>query len=103
MMLNMKTFNDHKLQVQQFINMNLEKEVTTDTKYKVSGIYMIYINNFSSESVVPIYIGRAEDIQGRYKQHFEEILALNRLSSEEYKSYFFSKSSSFYEGKFKSY
>ena len=98
----MKTFNDHKLQVQQFIHMNLDKEVTTDTKYKVSGIYMIYINNFSSESVIPIYIGRAEDIQGRFKQHFEEILALNRLSSEEYKNYFFSKSTSFYEGKFKS-
>lgn len=99
---NKKAFDDIKYQVQQFIHMNLFNEVTADTKYKTPGIYMIYIDNFSSEKVIPIYIGRANDIQTRYKQHFEEIIALNRLSSEEYKEYFFSKSYSFYEGKFKS-
>ncbi|MBR8645140.1 hypothetical protein KEH51_15735 [[Brevibacterium] frigoritolerans] len=62
---------------------------------------MIYIDNFTSEEIVPFYIGQAKDIQRRYKQHFEEILALNRLSYEEYKNYFYSGSSSYYEGKFK--
>lgn len=97
-----KVFNDIKYQVQQVININESNEVTADTKYRTSGIYMIYIDNFSSEKIIPIYIGRANDIQTRYKQHFQEIIALNRLSSEEYKEYFFSKSYSFYEGKFKS-
>ena len=97
-----RKIEDVKLQVQQLIKLNSDNEITVDTKRKISGIYMIYINNFSSENVVPIYIGRSVDIQRRYKKHLGEILALNRLSSEEYHKYFFSKSYSFYEGKFKS-
>ncbi|GIN88447.1 hypothetical protein J6TS2_48330 [Heyndrickxia sporothermodurans] len=88
-------------QVKQLIQENLYREVTPKTKHNISGIYMIYIDNFTSEKIIPIYIGQAKDIQKRYKQHFSEILALNRLSYEEYNKYFFSKSSSFYEGKFK--
>ncbi|MGK7378339.1 excinuclease ABC subunit C [Planococcus sp. 1R117A] len=97
-----RKIEDVELQVQQLIQMNSNIEVTADTKHKISGIYMIYINNFSSETVVPIYIGRSVDIQKRYKEHLVEVLALNRLSSEEYHKYFFSKSRSLYERKFKS-
>lgn len=102
MEINTINIEDVKLQFHHLIQKNSAKEVTTETKYKISGIYMIYINNFSSDTIIPMYIGRSEDIQKRYKQHFEEILALNRLSSEEYHKYFFSKAYSFYEGKFKS-
>ncbi|MGG1398963.1 excinuclease ABC subunit C [Bacillus salipaludis] len=98
---NVKEIDDIKYQVKQLIQDNLYREVTSETKHNISGIYMIYINNFTSEKIVPIYIGKAKDIQIRYKQHFEEILALNRLSYDEYHKYFFSKNSSFYEGKFK--
>lgn len=99
---NTMNIEDIRSQVQQLIQQNANIEVTTNTKHKISGIYMIYIDNFSSETIVPIYIGRSVDVQKRYKEHLEEVLALNRLSSEEYHKYFFSKSYSFYEGKFKS-
>ena len=98
---NVKKIDNIKYQVQQLIQYNLHREVTPETKHNISGIYMIYIDNFTSEKIVPIYIGQAKNIQKRYKQHFEEVLALNRLSYDEYNKYFFSKTKSFYEGKFK--
>jgi hypothetical protein len=88
-------------QVKDLIHQNTFREVTPDTKHHISGIYMIYIDNFSSEKIIPIYIGQSNDIQKRYKKHFLEILALNRLSYDEYYTYFFSKTHSFYEGQFK--
>ncbi|MBF7155063.1 GIY-YIG nuclease family protein [Bacillus albus] len=99
---NMKKIDNIKFQVKQLIQDNLYREVTPETKHNISGIYMIYIDNFISEKSIPIYIGQSKDIQGRYKQHLEEIIALNRLSYDEYHKYFFLKSSSFYEGSFKS-
>ncbi|WP_404292625.1 excinuclease ABC subunit C [Cytobacillus kochii] len=96
-----KKIDNIRNKVKQLIQKNLNREVTPETKHNISGIYMIYIDNFSSEKIVPIYIGQAKDIQRRYKQHFSEILALNRLSYDEYNKYFFSKSTSFYEGHFK--
>lgn len=97
-----KNIDDVKAEVNQFIADNSYREVTTETKLNTSGIYMIYVDNFSNDKIVPIYIGQSKNIQTRYKQHLSEILALNRLSHEEYEKYFFSKSYSFYEGKFKS-
>ncbi|ADU32520.1 hypothetical protein [Evansella cellulosilytica] len=96
-----RTIDNIKSQVRHLLQENLYREVTPETKHNISGIYMIYIDHFTSEEIVPIYIGQAKDIQRRYKQHFTEILALNRLSYEEYNKYFFSKTRSFYEGKFK--
>lgn len=98
---NMKKIDNIKLQVKQLIQDNLYREVTAETKHDISGIYMIYIDNFTSEKIVPIYIGRAKNIQKRHKQHLEEILSLNRLSYDEYYKYFFSESRSFYDGNFK--
>lgn len=96
-----KNIDDIKTEVSQFIADNSYREVTAETKLNISGIYLIYVDNFSNDKIVPIYIGQSKNIQTRYKQHLSEILALNRLSHEEYEKYFFSKSSSFYEGKFK--
>ena len=86
---NESKFNNLKYQVKQLIQDNLYREVTPETKHNYSGIYMIYIDNFTSETIVPIYIGQAKDIQRRYKKHFSEIVALNRLSYDEYYNYFF--------------
>lgn len=75
------------------------EEVLPTTKIKKSGIYMIYVDCFDDEKVIPIYIGQSNDIQKRYKSHYQEILALNRLSYEEYKKY---TQSGLYDGAFKS-
>lgn len=96
-----KKIDNITYQVQHLIQDNLYREVTSETKHTISGIYMIYIDNFTSDKFVPIYIGKSNNIQRRYKEHFEEILALNRLSYDEYHKYFFFNSNSFYERKFK--
>jgi hypothetical protein len=98
----MKSISDVKSIVNQLIEEHSDREITSKTNYNTSGIYMIYINNFNSGNMVPIYIGQSKDVQKRYKEHLCEILALNRLSYEEYYNYFFYKSNSFYEGRFKS-
>ncbi|HHT7061361.1 TPA: excinuclease ABC subunit C [Bacillus cereus] len=98
MAMNTLTIDNVREQVKQFIQDNSYREVTPDTKYKVSGIYMIYIDNLSNDKVVPIYIGQSKDIQRRFKDHLCEIFSLNRLSYEKYYEYLFSK---YYEGKFK--
>lgn len=49
-------FNNIKCQVNQLIKENLHREVTNKTKYnKISGIYMIYIDHFTSDKIIPIY------------------------------------------------
>ncbi|MCU4923973.1 excinuclease ABC subunit C [Bacillus cereus] len=101
MTINTLTIDNVRERVKQFIQDNSYKEVTPNTKYKVCGIYMIYIDNFSNDKVVPIYIGQSKDIQRRYKDHLCELLSLNRLSYENYYEYFFSEFGSYYEGKFK--
>ncbi|MEG9298050.1 excinuclease ABC subunit C [Mangrovibacillus sp. Mu-81] len=98
----MDSINDVKSMVNKLIEEHSDKEITPDTNYKISGIYMIYIDKLTSDKMVPIYIGQSKDVQKRYKVHLSEILSLNRLSYENYYNYFFSKSNSFYEGRFKS-
>jgi hypothetical protein len=97
----MKSLSDVKSIVGRMIQEHSYREITPETKYNTSGIYMIFIENCASDKIVPIYIGQSKDVQKRYKVHMTEILALNRLSYDEYYNYFFSKSSSFYEGRFK--
>lgn len=96
-----RKIDDIKSQVKHLIQENINREVTPDTKHKISGVYMIYINDFTNDYIVPIYIGQAKDIQKRYSEHLKQILALNRLSYDEYEEYFFSNSRSYYDGKFK--
>lgn len=59
---NVSKFEIVKNQVIQLIHENLHNEVTPTTKHSVSGIYMIYVNHFSSDKIIPIYIGQAKDI-----------------------------------------
>lgn len=75
------------------------EEVLPTTKIRKSGIYMIYVDCFDDEKIIPIYIGQSTDIQKRYKIHYQEILSLNRLSYDEYKKY---TQSGLYDGSFKS-
>ncbi|WP_202707626.1 GIY-YIG nuclease family protein [Sporosalibacterium faouarense] len=87
----------HKVQTLIKVNHN---EVTNKSKYnKISGIYMIYIDDFTDKHIVPIYIGQTSDIQRRYKDHLKELMALNRLTKKFYTAYL---EDLFYEGRYKS-
>ncbi|WP_210367881.1 hypothetical protein, partial [Bacillus sp. REN3] len=66
--------SDVKKSVNKLIEEHSNREITPDTNYNTSGIYMIYIDNFTSDKMVPIYIGQSKDVQKRYKVHLSEIL-----------------------------
>ena len=59
-------------------------EVLCNTNYRSAGIYMIYVDNFQSDKIVPFYIGQTGDFQRRHKQHMTELMSLNRLNRECY-------------------
>jgi|GEM_PF-3486625 len=93
------TFKDTKTLILDIIKCS-SIEVTENTKFKkTSGIYMLYVNKFDDDRIVPIYVGQTVDIQKRYSTHIKEILALNRLTKEEYMTY---QNDLFYNGRFKS-
>ncbi|WP_210467984.1 GIY-YIG nuclease family protein [Sporosarcina sp. 6E9] len=97
-----ETFNVIKRKVLELINLRRNNHVNNFTKNKKSGVYLLYVDNFTSSSVLPIYIGRTNNFQKRWKEHKKEILALNRLSYNEYYRYFFRNTIPFYEGSYKS-
>ena len=70
-------------------------EITRHTNYQSAGIYMTYIDNFDDDNIIPIYIGKSNDLQRRYKQHLTQIMALNRLDSDFYNDLLFKK---YYDG-----
>lgn len=83
-------------------DINIE-EINNNTDNKNIGIYMIYINNFNDDKVIPIYIGQTgygknRNFQNRYKEHLQEIMALNRLEYNYYKELLLDN---FYDGHYK--
>ena len=80
-------------------------EITSHSNINTSGIYMIYLDDFSSTTTIPFYIGQTTNFQKRHSQHYKELLSLNRLSYETYKKLFFFSENNrgcFYDGSFKS-
>lgn len=96
-----KEFENIKEKVKGIFSSEKYKEVNRLTNYKLSGIYMIYIDCDKDNLIMPIYIGQSKNIQKRYKDHLTQLLSLNRLSYECYKEYFFSRKNSYYDGFFK--
>lgn len=80
------------------IKTNSCMEITNQTNYKNAGIYMIYIDNFSDDKIIPFYIGQTKNLQKRYKDHLSEIMALNRLDCDYYNALLVQK---FYDGSLK--
>lgn len=93
-------FENIKEKILQLIELHKTKELTNNTRYNESGIYLIYIDNFDDDSIIPFYIGQTTDFQKRYKAHFSKIIALNKLSFDSYYHYMFKMKYSLYEGHF---
>ena len=83
-----KEYKDLTSFVQQIISSNNDY-IDYSTKNNASGIYMIYINNFSDDKILPIYIGKSNNLQKRYETHYKEILSLNHLDYDTYYEYFY--------------
>ena len=78
-------FHAVKRKVSQIIEDSKEKEVTRKTNNNSAGVYMLYVDCFDDDRVIPFYIGQTANFQERYKQHMTEILSLNRLDYSCYK------------------
>lgn len=76
-----------------------KNEITKDTKYNYGGIYLLYVNNFNNEKIIPIYIGKTQDFQVRHKEHLKELFSLNRLNKNYYIDAIINK---YYDGNYKS-
>ena len=79
------TFKGIKKQVLEIISANKYNEVSRKTDIRKSGIYMLYVECFEDDKIIPFYIGQTNDFQERYKRHFCEMLSLNRLNYSCYK------------------
>ena len=62
-------------------------EIAKNTSFNRSGIYMLYINDFSDDKIIPFYIGQTTDLQKRYKDHLTELLAINRFRQTDVTKY----------------
>lgn len=61
--------------------------IKTFPKDKTTGIYMLYVNDFSDDHVLPVYVGKStgkRGVQCRYTEHLSKLVALNRYSSSAY-------------------
>lgn len=96
-------FEEIKDKVKNTIKDRNIEEVNNNTDNKNIGIYMIYIDNFNDDKFIPIYIGQTgygknRNFQNRYKEHLQEIMALNRLEYNYYKELLLDN---FYDGHYK--
>lgn len=96
-------FENIRNKVQRIIKDGNYLEINNNTDNKNIGIYMIYIDNFNDEKIIPIYIGQTgygnnRNFQNRYKEHLQEIMALNRLQYNYYKKLLLDN---FYDGHYK--
>ena len=76
-----RIFNNTKTRVQSLA----EKcpRIYEHPKNPKKGIYMLYVDDFTDELVIPFYIGKGTSsggAQNRYTTHLERIVDLNRLS-----------------------
>lgn len=72
-------FEKNLLKLKNYIsNHNLE-EINEVSNVTSRGIYLIYIDEFLSNTILPIYVGQTENFQKRYKEHISKLLTLNRI------------------------
>lgn len=92
------TFSSVKSRVLELIKSNKAREVTHATAYKGGGIYLLYVDDFSDERILPFYIGQTVDFQQRHQQHLRQILSLNRLRKDCYE---YALASNLYNGNYR--
>lgn len=96
-------FEKIRNEVKEVIKNSNNNEINNNSNNKNIGIYMIYIDNFNDDKIIPIYIGQTDygknrNFQNRYKEHLQEVMALNRLKYDYYKYVLLCN---FYDGHYK--
>ena len=70
-------FEQIRSRIQHIIKQNKANEVTHNTNICKSGVYILFVDCFEDDTIIPFYIGQTGNFQERHKQHFSEIMALN--------------------------
>ncbi|MDT2835074.1 GIY-YIG nuclease family protein [Vagococcus carniphilus] len=95
--------NNLRKEIKDIVSNPNFNRVDLETNYELSGIYMLYVEDDFDKEILPIYIGRSKNIQKRYKEHLESMMAINKLNSKELSHLVFDKDrqESYYSGQFK--
>ncbi len=78
-------FNELKQSVLNLIA-NSSQRIKSDTSIHKSGIYLLYVDDFSDKKVIPFYIGKTNDFQKRFQMHLKDIKGLMQHSCVEYQN-----------------
>ena len=78
-------FKNIQREVLNIIEKNQKNEITRHTKVYEAGVYMLYVDAFNDDIIIPFYIGQTNNFQNRHMQHMTDIMALNRLNRDCYK------------------
>ena len=72
-------FEKNLLKLKNYISNHNFEEINEVSNITSRGIYLIYIDEFLSNTILPIYVGQTENFQKRYKEHISKLLTLNRI------------------------
>lgn len=78
-------FEKIRREILNIIEKNKNNEVTRHTKVCDAGVYMLYVDAFNDDTIIPFYIGQTNNFQNRHMQHMTDVMALNRLNRSCYK------------------
>lgn len=81
-------FNSIRNQVLSCIHSSNYPSITLKSPSCISGIYMLYIDDFSDERIIPFYIGKSIDLRKRFRQHIDDIKRINSYSHADYHGLF---------------
>ena len=78
--------SDFKKIRSHIIKLTGNEQISKSTHSKVGGIYMLYIDNFDDDYIIPFYVGRTSSFSRRLSQHISEIKKLMGYSRRKYNS-----------------
>lgn len=77
---------DFKKLRSQIIELTNNEQVSKSKHAKVGGIYMLYIDNFDDDYIIPFYVGRTNSFSRRLSDHVSSVKKLMSYSRRKYNS-----------------
>ena len=68
---------------------NAEMTITTRKSHTDSGIYLLYVDHFSDDRIIPFYIGQTSNFQKRLSAHIRDVARLFKIPYADYHNKFF--------------
>lgn len=81
-------FHELKQEIQSVI-LQAGVHVSRKESYQRVGIYLLYVDDFSDEKIIPFYIGKTTNFTRRYRDHLRDLKKLLEYDCAEYHNKFF--------------